>query len=98
MALFDLLAHYSIFLPEFVKFRLTPGFAEFYKNLSHFDNRVIIYPEKASMATLSTFYTNWAHVLGLKIHLRRPFCFCVEASYFCMLCYAVKSCQIWLKL
>ena len=60
--------------------------------------RVIIYPEKASMATLSTLYTNWAHVLGLKIHLRRPFCFCVEASYFCMLCYAVKSCQIWLKL
>ena len=31
MALFDLLAHYSIFLPEFVKFRFTGGFAVFYK-------------------------------------------------------------------
>ena len=49
---FDLLAHYTIFLPEFVKFRLTCGFAVFYKKFSHFDNRVIIFPEEAKLVTL----------------------------------------------
>ena len=64
MALFDLLAHYSIFLPEFVKFRITPGFAEFYKNLSHFDNRVIIYPEEAKLCSMVTLFTFHNSIVG----------------------------------
>ena len=52
---FDLLATYTIFLPEFVKFRHTCGFAFFYKNISCFDNRVIIFPEKTKLVTLLTF-------------------------------------------
>ena len=56
MALFDLLAHYSIFLPEFVKFRLTPGFAVFYKNLSHFDKSYYL-PGKCQIVQYgNTFY------------------------------------------
>ena len=64
MALFDLLAHYSIFLPEFVKFRLTPGFAVLYKNLSHFDNRVIIYPENAKLCSMVTLFTFHNLIIG----------------------------------
>ena len=64
MALFDLLAHYRIFLPEFVKFRITPGFAEFYKNLSHFDNRVIIYPEEAKLCSMVTLFTFHNSIVG----------------------------------
>ena len=55
---FDLLAHYTIFLPEFVKFRRTRGFAEFYKFFSRTDTSVIIYPKKSNLSILATLFPN----------------------------------------
>ena len=55
---FDLLAHYTIFLPEFIKFRRTRGFAEFYKFFSRTDTSVIIYPKISNLSILATLFPN----------------------------------------